>query len=299
VWLAHFLIGILEDWAELERRREQPDERVIERYTREAETMRQAVNRHFWDGEWYIRATKDSGEPVGSRRNRDGKIFINAQTWAVLHRVVPKEREATLLRSMERHLYKDYGPLALHPAYRTPDAEIGYLTRYAPGARENGGLYTHAAVWAVQAECLLKRRKKAWPLLKRFWPVYRGMEPDLYQAEPYVSPGNVDGPQSPYYGRGGWTWYTGSAAWMIRIGTEWLLGVRPTWDGLLIDPCLPPEWKGFRMTRRFQDCTYHIEVTVGAGAPRVTVDGRPHEGMVIPAFRDGRDHQVAVRVPRG
>ena len=297
VWLAHFLIGILEGWVELERRRERPDERVIERYPREAQAMREAVNQHFWDGEWYIRATKDSGEPVGSRRNRDGKIFINAQTWAVLHDVVPKEREATLLRSMERHLYKVYGPLALHPAYRTPDAEIGYLTRYAPGARENGGLYTHAAVWAVQAECMLKRRRKAWALLKSFWPVYRGMEPDLYQAEPYVSPGNVDGPQSPYYGRGGWTWYTGSAAWMLRIGTEWLLGVRPTWDGLLIDPCLPPEWKGFRMTRQFRGSTYQIEVTVGAGAAQVTVDGRPFDGQVIPAFGDGREHVVTVRLP--
>lgn len=297
VWLAHFLIGILEGWVELERRRSDSDEQVIERYAREADAMRKAVNRHFWDGAWYVRATKDSGEAIGSHKNRDGKIFINAQTWAVLHDVVPKDRMATLLRSMERHLYKDFGPLALHPAYRTPDAEIGYLTRYAPGARENGGLYTHAAVWAVQAECMLKRRRKAWALLKKFWPVYRGMEPDLYQAEPYVSPGNVDGPQSPHYGRGGWTWYTGSAAWMIRVGTEWLLGVRPTWDGLLVDPCLPPEWKGFRMTRRFRDSTYHIEVTVQSGEPRVTVDGRPHEGRVIPAFRDGREHVVTMRVP--
>lgn len=297
VWLAHFLIGILEGWVELERRLRRPDERVIERYAREAQSMREAVNRHFWDGAWYVRATKDSGEPIGSRRNRDGKIFINAQTWAVLHDVVPKERRATLLRSMERHLYKAYGPLSLFPAYREPDAEIGYLTRYAPGARENGGLYTHAAVWAVQAECMLKRRGKAWELLRRFWPVHRGMDPDLYQAEPYVSPGNVDGPNSPHYGRGGWTWYTGSAAWMLRVGTEWLLGVRPAWDGLLIDPCLPPEWKGFRMTRRFRDSTYRIEVSVKPGEAQITLDGRPHEGQVVPAFRDGREHVVTVRVP--
>jgi cellobiose phosphorylase len=124
------------------------------------------------------------------------------------------------------------------------------------------------------------------------------MEPDLYQAEPYVSPGNVDGPASPHYGRGGWTWYTGSAAWMLRIGTEWLLGVRPTWDGLLIDPCLPPEWKEFRMTRRFRGSTYRIHVTTGPGAPEAIVDGNPQPGLVIPAFRDGQEHVVTVRVPR-
>jgi cellobiose phosphorylase len=298
VWLAHFQIGILEEWVELERRRSHPDREVMARYAAEAEKMRAAVNQHFWDGAWYVRATKDSGEVVGSSRNRDGKIFLNAQTWALLHRVAPEERIPTLLRSLERHLYKAYGPLLLAPAYREPDAEIGYLTRYAPGARENGGLYTHAGVWAVQAECMVKRRRKAWALLKRFWPVYRGLEPDLYQAEPYVSPGNVDGPASPHYGRGGWTWYTGSSGWMFRIGTEWLLGVRPTWDGLLVDPCLPPEWKEFRMTRRFRGATYRIEVATGKGPLEVKVDGRPHAGPVIPPFQDGREHSVTVRLPR-
>ncbi|TMQ70464.1 MAG: glycosyl transferase family 36 [Candidatus Eisenbacteria bacterium] len=297
VWLAHFLIGILEGWTELERRRARPDQDVIARYGREARKMRAAVNEHFWDGAWYVRATTDSGEAIGSHRNQDGKIFINAQTWAVLHDVAPPERVPALMRSMERLLYKDYGPLALYPAYRAPDAEIGYLTRYAPGARENGGLYTHAAVWAVQAECVLKRRRKAWALFKRFWPVHRGMDPDLYQAEPYVSPGNVDGPHSPYYGRGGWTWYTGSAAWMLRIGAEWLLGVRPTWDGLLIDPCLPPEWNGFRMIRRFRGSTYRIEVKVHPGAPQYTLDGVPHPGPLVPAFADGEEHVITARVP--
>ena len=297
VWLAHFLIGILEGWAELEARLSRPNTEVIARYAREAGAMRAAVNKHFWDGEWYVRATKDSGEVIGSSHNRDGRIFLNAQTWAVLHRVVPEERIPALLRSLERHLYKKYGPLLLSPAYRTPDAEIGYLTRYAPGARENGGLYTHAAVWAVQAECLLRRRRKAWALLKRFWPVYRGMEPDLYQVEPYVSPGNVDGPASPHYGRGGWTWYTGSAAWLLRVGTEWLLGVRPAWDGLLVDPCLPPGWKAFTMRRLFRGSVYHIEVAVQRGPRCIAVDGKPVPSNLIPPFHDGHEHAVEVRVP--
>ena len=187
-----------------------------------------------------------------------------------------------LLRSLEKHLYRRYGPLLLSPGYTTPDPEIGYLTRYAPGARENGGLYTHAGVWAVQAECMLGRRRHAWSLLKRFWPVYRGMQPDLYEVEPYVVPGNVDGPQSPHFGRGGWTWYTGAAAWMFRIATEWILGVRPTWDGLSVAPCLPPEWKEFRMRRRFRGADYDIEAKVASGPLRVSVDGRDLDGNVLP-----------------
>jgi cellobiose phosphorylase len=297
VWLAHFLIGILDGWVELEARRARPDREVMKRYTAEAAKMRAAVNQHFWDGAWYARATKDSGEVIGSRRNRDGRIFLNAQTWAILNRVAPAERIPVLLKSMKQHLYRAYGPLLLYPAYRKPDPEIGYLTRYAPGARENGGLYTHAGVWAVQAECMLGRRRHAWELLKKFWPVYRGMAPDHYQVEPYVSPGNVDGPQSPHYGRGGWTWYTGSAAWMMRVSTEWLLGVRPAWDGLLIEPCLPPEWKRFSMKRVFRGSTYHIDVTVEKGPRQMTVDGKTLDSPRVPVFGDGREHHVAVRIP--
>ena len=297
VWLAHFLPGILDGWIELEARRARPDRAAAERYAREAEKMRAAVNEHFWDGEWYQRATKDSGEVIGSSHCRYGKIFLNAQTWAILHGVVTKDRLPTMLRSMEKHLYREYGPLLLAPAYGEPDERIGYLTRYAPGARENGGLYTHAAVWAIQAECMLGRRDVAWTLYRSLCPVFRGMDPEHYQVEPYVTPGNVDGPDSPHFGRGGWTWYTGSATWLFRVSTEWILGVRPEWDGLRIEPCLPPGWKGFQMTRRFRGATYRIEVVAGATKREVRVDGRPFDGALVPAFADGREHEVVVRLP--
>jgi len=296
VWLAHFLIGILEDWAGLEERLPRPHARTIAKYRREAAKMRRSVNRHFWDGDWYVRATKDDGEVIGSKRCRDGRIYLNAQTWAILHDVVPKARLPRMLRAMERHLYRRYGPLLLWPAYRTPDAGIGYLTRYAPGSRENGGLYTHAGTWAIQAECKLGRREHAWRLYRSFSPVERGREPDLYKVEPYVTPGNVDGPDSPNFGRGGWTWYTGSSAWLFRVGTEWLLGVRPTWDGLRVEPCLPPGWKGFTMKRAFRGSVYRITVRSGGARREVLVDGRRQATDVIPAFADGREHTVLVRL---
>jgi cellobiose phosphorylase len=293
VWLAHFLVGILEQWAELEERRPRGDRRAATRYRTAAARMRAAVNDHFWDGDWYVRATKDSGEVIGSKRNRDGKIFLNAQTWAILHGVVPESRLRRVLRSLERHLYREYGPLLLWPAYREPDADIGYLTRYTPGARENGGLYTHAGVWAIQAECLLGNADRAWKVWRSFSPPYRGESPDHYQVEPYVTPGNVDGPDSPHFGRGGWTWYTGSAAWLFRIQTEWMLGVRPTYDGLLVRPCLPKEWKGFHMRRQFRGARYEIIARRGR-RPGITVDGRRLDGAVVPAFPDGRTHRVVV-----
>ena len=296
VWLAHFLVGILDDWAELEERLPRTDRATVARYRREARKMRAAVNRHFWDGDWYVRATKDSGEAIGSRRCRDGRIYLNAQTWAILNRVVPPRRLPRLLRALERHLYRDYGPILLWPAYRTPDADIGYLTRYAPGARENGGLYTHAGLWAIQAECQLGRNVAAWKLHRSFCPVRRGLDPDLYKVEPYVTPGNVDGPDSPHYGRGGWTWYTGSSSWMFRVNTEWLLGVRPTWEGLLVRPCLPPDWKGFTMKRTFRGSVYRITVRAGAARRGLRVDGRPLRGDVVPAFGDGREHTVDVEL---
>lgn len=298
VWLAHFLVGILDGWCAMEARRPAPDERVISRYRREAAKLRRAVNRHFWDGDWYIRATKDDGTPIGSRRNTDGRIYLNAQTWAILHDVVPARRLPKLLRSMERFLYRDYGPLLLYPAYRTPDASIGYLTRYSPGSRENGGLYTHAGVWAIQAECKLGRAEQAWRLFESFFPPRRATDPDFYKAEPYVTPGNVDGPDSPSFGRGGWTWYTGSAAWLQRIATGWILGVRAEWDGLLIDPCIPPRWKGFAMTRSFRGATYQITARRGRN-PGITLDGVPIRGKLIPPHRDGAVHTVEVVLPRG
>jgi cellobiose phosphorylase len=299
VWLAHFLVGILEDWADLEERLPRPDRRTIVKYRREAEKMRAAINRHFWDGDWYVRATKDSGEAIGSRRCREGRIYLNAQTWAILSRVVPPRRLPRMLRAMQRHLYRDFGPLLLAPAYRRPDPEIGYLTRYAPGSRENGGLYTHAGAWAIQAESMLGRGAAAWRLYRSFCPVLRGMEPDRYKVEPYVTPGNVDGPDSPNYGRGGWTWYTGSAAWLFRVSTEWLLGVRPTYDGLLVRPCLPPGWKGFEMKRTFRGSVYRIKVRTGTAKSEVRVDGKLQRSDLISAFGDGREHEVDVRLARG
>ena len=306
VWVGQFLVAILKAFCPavefaIERGLVSADEKPrLERYRQEIKNLTQAVNTHGWDGKWYRAATCDDQTLVGSHTSKEGKIHLNPQTWSILSGIVPDDRRDEVLESIEKHLYRDYGAVLLQPAYSTPDPRIGYLTRYAAGTRENGGLYAHAAAWAIQMECQLKRADKAWNLFRKMSPPLRGMDPKLYQCEPYVTAANVDGPDSPLYGKGGWTWYTGSSAWVYRVLTEAIMGVRPTWEGLLIDPCIPSHWPGFKMTRRYRGNVYHIEVSRphgggGLAVKSVTLDGEPVDGNIIPppSEADG-EHKVEV-----
>ncbi len=295
IWLGQFLYYLLKHFNLYVRKR---DPKRAENYEKRAEALKEAVNQHGWDGEWYIGATRDDGRPLGSKNSGEGKIFLNAQTWAVISGVATPERAKSCMASVERLLYKEYGPLLLTPAYTQTDPSIGYITRYAPAIRENGGLYTHAASWAVQAECLMKNAEKAYQLYQSCSPPRRGLEPERYYVEPYVTPGNVDGPESPHEGRGGWTWYTGSAQWYYTVAMNWILGVRPVREGLLVDPMIPKAWPGFRMRRKFRGAAYEIEVRnpkgVNFGVKEVRIGGKPHASNVLPPFNDGRSHQIEV-----
>ncbi len=297
IWLGHFLASLLRDWAEIHRRN--GDGRRAAEFDERRAALVTAINEHGWDGQWYLRATRDDGSNLGSAENRCGKIFLNAQTWAVLNDVAPPERAAQCLAAVREHLVTEAGALLLAPAFDRPDPAIGYITRYAPGLRENGGVYTHAATWAIAAACKLRDHELVGRLLTAINPALK--DPDRYWAEPYVTPGNVDGPSSPHHGRGGWTWYTGSAAWLHRVVNEWVLGVRPEWDGLRIEPCLPPGWLGAAMTRPYRGSTYRIAIERANDLPKgvrceVTLDGTKMPTSVVPPARQpGGDHQVLVR----
>jgi cellobiose phosphorylase len=205
---------------------------------------------------------------------------------------------------VEKKLEFKAGPVLLYPAYKTTDEKIGYLTRYAPGSRENGGVYAHAATWSVIAAAMLGRGEAAYRIFSKLNPVNRGAKPDEYCAEPYVTPGNIDGPESEFYGRGGWTWYTGSAAWLFKVGLEWILGVRPVTKGLLVSPCIPRKWKGFKVNRTFRGAVYEIEVKnpgrVNTGITRVTIDGvetkgwTPGDSVLLPVFEAFSRHTVSI-----
>lgn len=200
--------------------------------------------------------------------------------------------------SVTKYLLKDYGTLLNYPSFTQPRPDVGYVTRYAPGLRENGGVYTHAATWSVWAYTLVGEPDLAYEAYRRICPPNRCSDIDTYKAEPYVTPGNVDGPLSEYFGRGGWTWYTGSSQWLHRMATHWILGIRPQEDGLLVDPSIPAGWPGYKVTRRFRNAVYEIQVSnpdrVSTGVKSISVDGSMIDGQVLPVYNDGKTHSVKV-----
>ena len=284
IWLAHFLAGCLGEWAEIHRRSGKAS--FAADYDVRRAKLVNAINEHGWDGDWYWRATLDDGSKIGSAENRTGRIFLNAQTWAILNDVASPDRAAACMKAVQEHLVSEAGALLLFPAYDEPDERVGYITRYAAGLRENGGVYTHAATWAIAAAAKMKNADLVERLLFAIDPTNK--DPERYWAEPFVLPGNVDGPDSPLYGRAGWTWYTGSASWLHRIVSEWVLGVRPDWEGLTVDPCLPTSWTRARMTRPFRGAIYDITVERG---------GQPSAGPVrLPSAAPGERREVVVRI---
>ena len=293
-WVGEFLYLILEGFIPLARRR--GDDAFVQQCETIHAGLKEALNRYGWDGEWYLQATTDDGLPLGSRSNEEGRIFLMPNIWAVISGVAEGERARQTLQAVSDHLMKDYGTLLNYPAFTRPRPDIGYVTRYAPGLRENGGVYTHAAVWSVWAYALAGDAERAYEAYRKICPPNRSADVDTYKAEPYVTPGNIDGPLSEYYGRGGWTWYTGSAQWLQRAATHWILGIRPQEDGLRLQPCIPAEWDGYRVLRSFRNAVYDIRVHnpahVSSGIRSLRVDGKPLNTSLIPVFGDGLTHVV-------
>ncbi len=256
VWVAFFLMIILDEFGQaLER---SGDTETPKQYTAARKALHDAVREHAWDGEWFRRATDTNGRWLGSKESLEGQIFLNAQTWAHFANAGTTEQRDSAWSAVKDQLLTEYGPLLLAPAYTVPDPDIGYLSRYAPGSRENGGVYMHAATWGLKAAAMRRDADAVGSIWRSISPPLRCTEPDAYAAEPYCLPGNVDGPLSTCPGRAGWTWYTGSAAWLNRVSIEHLIGARADWDGLRIDPCPYPEMGEVRATRLWRGREVHI-----------------------------------------
>lgn len=298
VWLGMFLCQLLADWAVISER--MSDRAGAEQYRAKRESLAKAINAHAWDGDWYRYGTKDDGTWIGASACAEGRIHLNAQTWAILAEVAPADRVRSAWASVKKHLLSSYGPLLLTPAYTIPDATIGYVTRYAPGSRENGGVYMHAATWALAAAAKLGDAASVQRIWDSVSPAWRGREADAYWAEPYVLPGNVDGPLSDLPGRAGWTWYTGSAAWLSRVCIERVLGVRAVWEGLAIDPCPPASLGKVKVRRRWRGATVTVSFDSAEFAPGVrpalVVGGRPLAGNILPAALASTLGEVDVQV---
>jgi len=290
-WMSSFLYMVLKQFKR--HAKLMKDHEFIGEMEEKARQIKKTFNEFGWDGEWYLMATTDAGLKLGSRENEEGKIFLMPNAWGILSELIPANRVETVVKAMKKYLLRDYGTVLNFPAFTAPRSDVGYVTRYAPGLRENGGVYTHAATWAVSAFAKAGHPDLAYKAYAGICPPNRTMDPDRYLAEPYVTCGNSDGPISPYYGRGGWSWYTGSAQWLHRVAVRDILGVRATYDGLEIDPCLPPTWNKFTYVRKFRNATYNIAVKRGT-AFKIVADGKDITGRIVPDYRDGKTHEIVV-----
>jgi cellobiose phosphorylase len=299
VWLGFFLYEVLLRFAEVARMRS--DLPFAERCRKEADQVRRNIERSGWDGEWYRRAYFDDGTPLGSASNPECRIDSIAQSWSVLSGAGSAERSRMAMEAVDRHLVRRNHALIrlLEPPFDKSDMNPGYIKGYVPGVRENGGQYTHAAVWAAMAFAALGDSRRAWELSAMINPVNHAGSPEgiaAYKVEPYVVAADVYA-LSPHEGRGGWTWYTGSAGWMYRLIVESLLGLRLEVDKLHFAPCLPADWKGFKLYYRYRETVYEIAVLqqpAEVGGTRVTVDGIEQPDKSIPLVDDRRNHSVEV-----
>jgi cellobiose phosphorylase len=272
-----------------------------ERCRKEADHVRRNIERNGWDGEWYLRAYFDDGSPLGSASNPECRIDSIAQSWSVLSGAGNAERSRMAMEAVDRRLVRrDHALIQLlDPPFDTSELNPGYIKGYVPGVRENGGQYTHGAIWAVMAFAALGDSRRAWELLAMINPVNHARSPEgiaAYKVEPYVVAADVYA-LPPHEGRGGWTWYTGSAGWMYRLIVESLLGLRLEVDKLHFAPCLPEDWKAFKVYYRYRETVYEIDVLqpfAGKGETSVTVDGIPQPDRAISLVDDRRKHSAVV-----
>jgi cyclic beta-1,2-glucan synthetase len=301
VWLGFFLHEVLTQFAEVARGR--GDLSFAERCAQEADRVRQNIELSGWDGEWYRRAYFDDGSPLGSASNPECRIDSIAQSWSVLSGAGDDGRSRMAMEAVDRRLVRrDYALVQLlDPPFDKSDLNPGYIKGYVPGVRENGGQYTHAAIWAAMAFAALGDNQRAWELFAMINPVNHAKSPDriaAYKVEPYVVAADVYA-LSPHIGRGGWTWYTGSAGWMYRFIVESLLGIKLEVDRLHFAPCLPADWKSFKVHYRFRETLYHITVLQTHAANEsmtVTVDGIKQATESIPLVDDHKEHSVEVKI---
>jgi len=262
------------------------------RYRSIYDHLKKIINEEYWDGNWYIRATTDDGSFIGTHKNREGKIHINGQTWPIVSGITTEERAKKSMDSLWKFLMTPYGALTFMPPYTKINAALGVISQFAPGAKENATVFSHPNAWAVIAESLLGRGDKAYEIWKRTSFVIRGKDPDLYRTEPYVYSEFVYGPGSPHYGQGSYSWMTGSASWFLRACTDYILGIRPTLQGLLVDPCIPESWKEFEIKRTFRGSVYDIHVSnpngVSKGVEQIKVNGKIIDGQTLPVFESGK-----------
>ncbi|MGB4850571.1 MAG: glucoamylase family protein [Saprospiraceae bacterium] len=301
IWLAFFLYDTINRFIKLAKNKD--DVSLINRFEAIMGEMKKNIELHGWDGEWYRRAYFDDGTPLGSNRNEECKIDSIAQSWAVLSGAGEGSRVRMGMKAADQRLVrKDDGIIQLFdPPFDKSNLNPGYIKGYVPGVRENGGQYTHAAIWMIMAFASIGDRKRTWELIKMINPVNHGNTVEkiaTYKVEPYVIAADVYA-VSQHSGRGGWTWYTGSAGWMYQLIIESFIGLQREGNTLRFKPCLPEEWNSLKIKYRFKDTTYDIEIMQKENMSdemEITVDGEKAENGILLLEDDGKVHEVKVVV---
>ena len=299
VWLAFFLYHVLQQFAPIARLR--GDDAFATRCEYEAAQLSLRIEKNAWDGDWYRRAYFDDGTPLGSKNNTECQIDSISQSWSVLSGAGDDSRTHRAMNAVyERLVRAQHGLIQLlDPPFDKSDLDPGYIRGYVPGVRENGGQYTHAAIWTAMAFAALGDSERAWKLASMINPVNHSLTSQaasIYKVEPYVVAADVYA-VAPHTGRGGWTWYTGSAGWMYRLLVESLLGVTLEADRLHVNPCWPAGWDQFKLRYRYRETEYRITVLRSNGdSASVMVDDVKQDDGFIRLTDDRKQHEVEVRV---
>jgi cyclic beta-1,2-glucan synthetase len=303
IWLGWFLFATLNSFATLAQRHGFSEHAA--EWRAHAEALRVSLEREAWDGDWYRRAFFDDGSPLGSVSNSECRIDSIAQSWAIISRGAEPARAARAMAALDKFLVQRDEKLSLlfTPPFDHPAQDPGYIKGYPPGIRENGGQYTHGALWAAQAFAMQGDGDRAGEMLAILNPIHHGDSPGeihRYKVEPYVACADVYS-EFPHIGRGGWTWYTGSAGWMYRVILEWLLGFRVQGSSLVLNPCIPRGWPAFEIIFRHRSAHYEITVDnplgVSGGVVAMKIDGKvltTNKGAPIQLLDDGGTHKVQI-----
>ena len=269
----------------------------VEKYTALAEKVRAACERELWDGEWYIRGITKKGVKIGSKDNEEGKIFLESNSLAVLSGAASPERGRMCMDAVHKHLFSKYGIHLVWPTFTKPDDDIGYVTRVYPGIKENGAIFSHPNPWAMVAECRLGRGNRAMEFYDALLPYNQNDMIEVREAEPYSYCQFIMGKDHTAHGRARHPWLTGSGGWAYYAATHWMLGIRPGYDSLTIDPCIPSDWKGFEVERKWRDAVYTIKVEnpkgVQKGVKSISLNGKTTTDP-IPAQPSGSINEVIV-----
>ena len=275
------------------------DSQSVEKFQNFYEHLRKVTNDICWDGDWYLRAFRDNGEPIGVSSASQGKIFLNAQSWAIISELAPQDRADKAMASSREYLATPFGMQIVAPSFTEIDDTVGLISRCVPGKKENGAVFNHASSWFVLASILNGDVEFGWEIYRRMMPINSSQATDdkcdRFETEPYVYPEYVTSPDHETQGQASHSWLTGTAVWMLRIGIDYILGFQPTFDGMIIDPKIPSEWSGFTAKRKFRGKVLSLTVTNHSDVKQMTVNGQVVVGKFIDLAKyDGDEIAIAV-----